>query len=304
MMPEPLPAISLVAVPGRRRATLEFAAEIDRRGFPAIYAPSIFGNLSLCEALAHVTRHLTFATSIAPIYTRIVADFAQCAAFLHEVSGGRFRLGIGVSHAPTHRRLGLSVGNPLSDIRDFVARLREQQGLGELPPLYLAALRRQMVRLAGELADGLIFANAARSHIAASLAVLPEAKRSDPQFAIANMIPTCICDDVAAAKAVHRRTLTPYAMLANYRNYWKEAGYVEEMENIEAAIREDRLADVPTYLTDAWLADCTLFGPADRVRDGLAGWRAAGVGTPIVVPSSARGNQMQALQETLKAFAP
>jgi alkanesulfonate monooxygenase SsuD/methylene tetrahydromethanopterin reductase-like flavin-dependent oxidoreductase (luciferase family) len=303
-MPEALPAISLVAVPGRRRMTLELAGEIDRRGFPAIFAPSIFGNFSLCEALAHGTRRLAFATSIAPIYTRSVEDFAQSAAFLHEISGRRFRLGIGVSHAPAHRRLGVTVGSPLTDIRGFIAKLREQRGAGDLPPLYLAALRKQMVRLAGELADGLIFANAARSHIAASLAVLPAAKRSDPQFTIANMIPTCICDDLVEAKAVHRRTLTHYALLPNYRNYWKEAGYVEEMEGIEAAIREDRIADVAKYLTDAWLADCTLFGPAGRVRDGLAAWRAAGVRTPVVVPSSARGNQIEALHETLRTFAP
>ena len=105
------------------------------------------------------------------------------------------------------------------------------------------------------------------------------------------MIPTCISDDVEAAKAVNRKTLTSYALLANYRNYWKEAGYVEEMEAIERAIADKRLADVPKYLTDEWLADCTLFGPAARVRDGLEAWYAAGIRTPIIVPSSAAGNQ-------------
>ena len=51
-MTAPLPAISLVAVPGRRRHTIELAQEAERRGFPAIFAPSLFGNMSLCEALA------------------------------------------------------------------------------------------------------------------------------------------------------------------------------------------------------------------------------------------------------------
>ena len=109
-----------------------------------------------------------------------------------------------------------------------------------------------------------------------------------PDFFIGNMIPTCISDDVEAAKAVNRKTLTHYALLPNYRNYWKEAGYVEEMEAIETAIAEKRKADVPKYLTDAWLADCTLFGPAARVREGLEAWYAAGIRTPIIVPSSAR----------------
>ena len=84
-MPQQLPAVSLVAVPGRRRATLEVAREIERRGFAGIYAPSVFSNMSLCEALAHVTERIAFGTSIAPIYARTVGDFAQSAAFLHEV---------------------------------------------------------------------------------------------------------------------------------------------------------------------------------------------------------------------------
>ena len=302
-MPQQLPAVSLVAVPGRRSATLEVAREIERRGFAAIYAPSVFSNMSLCEALAHVTERIVFGTSIAPIYARTAGDFAQSAAFMHEVSGGRFRFGIGVSHAPAHVRMGVTPGKPLGDIRNFVAKLRAHDGIGALPPVILATLRKQMIALAGEIADGMVFANGARSHMQSSLAALPAGKRNDPSFLIGNMIPTCICDDIEAAKAVNRRTLTHYALLPNYRNYWKEAGYVEEMEAIETAIAEKRMADVPKYLTDKWLADCTLFGPAKRVRDELEAWYAAGIRTPIVVPSSAAGNQMKAIEEMFAAFA-
>lgn len=301
-MPQQLPAVSLVAVPGRRSATLQVAREIEGRGFAGIYAPSVFSNMSLCEALSHVTERIVFGTSIAPIYARTVGDFAQSAAFMHEVSGGRFRFGIGVSHAPAHVRMGVTPGKPLSDIRSFVERLRAHENTGALPPVILATLRKQMIALAGEIADGLVFANGARSHMAGSLAALPASKRGDPAFFIGNMIPTCICDDIEAAKAVHRKTLTHYAMLPNYRNYWKEAGYVEEMQAIETAIAEKRMADVPKYLTDKWLADCTLFGPASRVRDELEAWYAAGIRTPIIVPSSAAGNQMQAIEEMFATF--
>jgi alkanesulfonate monooxygenase SsuD/methylene tetrahydromethanopterin reductase-like flavin-dependent oxidoreductase (luciferase family) len=302
-MPQQLPALSLVAVPGRRRATLELAREIERRGFAGIYAPSMFSNMSLCEALAHVTERIVFGTSIAPIYTRTVGDFAQSAAFLHEVSGGRFRLGLGVSHAPAHVRMGVTPGKPLGDVRTFVARLRAHEGIGALPPIMLATLRKQMIGLAGEIADGMVFANGARSHMQSSLAALPTAKRNDASFFIGNMIPTCICDDLEAAKAVNRRTLTHYALLPNYRNYWKEAGYVEEMQAIETAVAEKRMEDVPKFLTDKWLADCTLFGPAPRVREELEAWYAAGIRTPILVPSSAAGNQMRAFEEMFATFA-
>jgi alkanesulfonate monooxygenase SsuD/methylene tetrahydromethanopterin reductase-like flavin-dependent oxidoreductase (luciferase family) len=302
-MPEPLPALSLVAVPGRRRVTLDLAAEAERRGFAGVYVPSMFGNMAQCAALALATERIIFATAISPIYARTVEDFAQSAAFIHEVSEGRFRFGIGVAHAPSHLRMGVTVGKPLADIRAFVARFRAHDGFGRLPPIILAALRRGMVALAGEIADGLVFANASRSHMAASLAVLPAEKRRDPGFLIANMIPTCIADDVEAAKAVNRRTLTRYTMLPNYRNYWREAGYGEEMTAIEAAVAAGREADIPGLMSDRWLADATLFGPAAAVRDGIAAWREAGVSTPILVPSSATGNQLTALQEIFAAFA-
>jgi alkanesulfonate monooxygenase SsuD/methylene tetrahydromethanopterin reductase-like flavin-dependent oxidoreductase (luciferase family) len=297
-----LPAISLAAVPGRRKATLELAQEIERRGFPGIYCPSFGDGIGLCEAIALSTREIRFGTSITPIYTRNVQDFAQTIAFIHEISDGRFVFGVGVSHAPAMKRMGISQGKPLADMRNFIKELRAVPRTGDLPPIALATLRKKMIGLSEEIAEGMVFANGARSHMADSLSVLGTQSRSNDRFFIGNMIPTCISDDEAAAKAVNRRTLTGYAMLPNYRNYWKEAGYVEEMEAIETAVAEKRMADVPEYLTDAWLADCTLFGSAARVRDGLEAWYAAGVTTPILVPSSASGNQMKAIDELFATF--
>jgi alkanesulfonate monooxygenase SsuD/methylene tetrahydromethanopterin reductase-like flavin-dependent oxidoreductase (luciferase family) len=302
-MPEPLPALSLVAVPGRRRATLDVAREAERRGFAGLYVPSIFGNMAQCTALALATERISLATAIAPIYARTVEDFAHSAAYIHEVSGGRFRFGIGVAHAPSHIRMGVTPGKPLGDIRAFVEKFRSYEGIGALPPIVLAALRKRMVALSAEIADGLIFANASRSHMADSLSVIPASKRADPDFLVANMIPTCISGDVEAAKAVNRRTLTRYTMLPNYRNYWKEAGYVEEMAAIEAAVAAGRQNDIPSLMSDRWLADATLFGPAAAARDGVAAWREAGVTTPILVPSSASGNQLKAVEEIFAAFA-
>jgi len=302
-MSEPLPALSLVAVPGRRQQTLDLAREIERRGFAGIYVPSIFSNMAQCVALAMATKSIRFATAIAPIYGRVTEDFAQATAYIHEISGGRFAFGIGVAHGPSHIRMGVTPGKPLGDIRAFVEKMRSYEGIGALPPIILAALRKRMVALAGEIAEGLIFANASRSHMRESLSVLPAQKRADPDFLVANMIPTCISDDSEAAKAVNRRTLARYTMLPNYRNYWKEAGYVDEMSAIEAAIGEGRQAEIPSLMSDKWLADATLFGPVTHVRDGIAAWREAGVTTPVIVPSSASGNQLKAVEELFAAFS-
>jgi alkanesulfonate monooxygenase SsuD/methylene tetrahydromethanopterin reductase-like flavin-dependent oxidoreductase (luciferase family) len=297
-----LPAVSLAAVPGRRKAILEFAREIERRGFSGIYCPSLGDGLALCEALALVTNEIEFGTSIVPIYTRHPQDFAQTAAFINEISNGRFRFGVGVSHAPAMSRLGIRQGRPLADMREFVRNLRAVPRVGELPPIVLAALRTKMIALSEEIAEGLVFANGARSHMTESLSHVSGRRRADPAFFVGNMIPTCISDDVEAAKAVNRRTLTSYAMLPNYRNYWKEAGYVEEMEAVEAAIAARDLDRIPACLSDRWLADTTLFGPAAKVREGIEAWFDAGIKTPIIVPSSAAGNQLKALEELLALY--
>jgi alkanesulfonate monooxygenase SsuD/methylene tetrahydromethanopterin reductase-like flavin-dependent oxidoreductase (luciferase family) len=298
-----LPAVSLAAVPGRRKTMLEIAREIERRGFAGIYCPSLGDGLSLCEAIALVTDEIEFGTSIVPIYTRHPQDFAQTAAFIHELSNGRFRFGIGVSHAPAMNRLGIHQGKPLADMRQFVRDLRAVPRVGELPPIVLATLRQKMIALAEEIANGMVFANGARSHMKTSLSGLSKSSHSDDSFFIGNMIPTCISDDVEAAKAVNRRTLTSYAMLPNYRNYWKEAGYAEEMDAVEAAIAAREPEKVPACLSDRWLADTTLFGAPAKVREGIEAWFDAGVKTPIVVPSSAAGNQLKALEELFALYA-
>ena len=296
-MPVRMPAMSLAAVPGRRKATLEVAKEVERRGFTGIYCPSLGDGIALCEAIALVTNEIRFGTSITPIYTRQASDFAQTVSFINEVSNGRFDFGIGVSHAPAMSRLGIQQGKPLGDMRKFVGDLKAVPRAGEMPRLVLATLRKKMIALSEEIGGGMVFANGARSHMADSLSELSPAARADAGFFIGNMIPTCISDDVEAAKAVNRRTLTSYAFLPNYRNYWKEAGYVEEMEAVEKCIAEKRNDDVPKCLSDRWLADTTLFGTQAQVRDGIEAWFDAGIRTPIIVPSSAVGNQMAAIQE-------
>jgi alkanesulfonate monooxygenase SsuD/methylene tetrahydromethanopterin reductase-like flavin-dependent oxidoreductase (luciferase family) len=298
-----LPGINLIAEPGRRRAALDMAREIERRGFPQIQVSSSFANMAQCVGLALATERITFATAIAPIYAQTVEEFAHSAAYIHEISGGRFRFGIGVAHGPSHVRMGVTPGKPLADIRGFVAKYRSYDGIGGLPPVVLATLRKRMVALAGEIGDGLVFANGSRLHMAESLAVLPAEKRTDPNFFIGNRIRTCISGDIAEAKAVLRRAMSHYALLLYYRNYWKEAGYAEEMSAIERAIEEGRQAEIPRYLTDRWLADVTLFGPAAAVRDGVEAWRAAGIRTPVIVPLSADGDQMTALRQAFDAFA-
>ena len=299
-MTERLPALSLAAVPGRRAQTLELAADIERRGFSGIYCPSFGDAMGLCLSIAHVTNTIEFGTSIQPIYLQHPAALATSASYLHEVAEGRFRLGVGVTHGPVIKRLGVETGKPLSDMREYVGTMRAAaEQMGGLPPVVLATLRDKMVGLAVEVGDGAVWANASRNRMPHSLGLIPDAS----DLWIGNMLPTVIDDDIDAARARNRKTLQGYVALPNYRNYWIEAGYEKEMAAVISALKAKDSEAVISAMSDRWLDDCTLSGPASRVRDGVEAWFDAGVSAPIIVPSSTSGGQAKAFTELFDAFS-
>lgn len=299
-----MPAISLATVPGRRKPIVEAAAEAERRGFSGIYCPSLGDAMGLCLSIAHATNAIHFGTSVQPIYLQHPNQLATQASYLHEVSDGRFHLGIGVSHAPVYARLAVDTGKPLSDTRSYVEAMQKAsaEGAGPLPPITLATLRDKMLNLAVEIGDGAVWANSARSAMGRQIAKIPEDRKS-AGFFIGDMIPTVIDDDRVAAGNRNRATLSGYVTLPNYRNYWKQAGYEEEMTAIEAALAAGDRDKLPSLMSDRWLSDCTLYGSVSEVREGVEAWIDAGVSTPILVPSSTKGGQMVAIQEIFEAFS-
>jgi len=301
-MTERLPSLSLAAVPGRRAQALELAGEIERRGFSGIYCPSFGDAMGLCLSIAHTTSTIEFGTSIQPIYLQHPAALATSAGHIGEIAEGRFRLGVGVTHGPVIKRLGVETGKPLSDMREYVGAMRASaEHTGGLPPVVLATLRDKMVELAVEVGDGAVWANASRSRMEHSLSHVPDDRRDS--FWIGNMIPTVIDDDIDAARARNRKTLQGYVALPNYRNYWIDAGYEAEMAAAMAGLDTGDTEAVHAAMSDRWLDDCTLSGPVARVRDGIEAWFDAGVTAPIVVPSSTSGGQAKAFAELFDAYS-
>jgi alkanesulfonate monooxygenase SsuD/methylene tetrahydromethanopterin reductase-like flavin-dependent oxidoreductase (luciferase family) len=296
----PMPALSLVASPGKVASVLEVAREAEERGFAGIACPSFGTAIGLSASLAHTTHSIRFWTSIQPIYYDHPAALAATAAHIAEVSQGRFALGLGVSHAPVLRRMGLSAGPPLADAAAYVEAVRSAAG-ERCPPIYLAAMRDGMLFTAARLADGAVWANACLSDIPKQLARVPTAARDG--FFRACMIPTLIDDDRKAAEAVNRRTLaTSYVVLPAYRAYWRSAGYLDVIDEVEKALTAGEHDRIPQLLPDEWLADCTIAGPAAEVRERLDEWAAIGV-LPIAVMSSIRGGQLTAVRELFDAYA-
>jgi alkanesulfonate monooxygenase SsuD/methylene tetrahydromethanopterin reductase-like flavin-dependent oxidoreductase (luciferase family) len=122
---------------------------------------------------------------------------------------------------------------------------------------------------------------------------------------MSNMVPTVVSEDIDAAYAIHRKTLTGYVSLPNYRNYWRVAGYDKEMDNIESIIsttpKESLAEQLQQAMTDEWLRDCTISGNASQVREQFSAWANAGV-LPIAVMSSTSGGQAKAVAELFAAY--
>lgn len=282
---------------------IQAAVELENAGFAGVYCPSFGDAMGLSLSIAHATKTIDIGTSIQPIYLQHPVAMATTAGYIHEIAEGRFRLGLGVTHGPVVKRLGVETGKPLSDMREYVATMTAAAEHGApLPPITLATLRDKMVGLSVEIADGAVWANASRAHMAHSLNLIPQDRR-DTGFFVGNMIPTVIDDDIEAARNRNRKTLGGYVRLPNYRNYWAES-YPEEMAAVAAAVQAKDNDAVIAAMTDEWLDDVTLSGSASRVRDGMEAWFDAGVTTPIIVPSSTSGGQAKAITELLQTFAP
>jgi alkanesulfonate monooxygenase SsuD/methylene tetrahydromethanopterin reductase-like flavin-dependent oxidoreductase (luciferase family) len=299
------PAVSMVAPAKKRHAILELARRAEELKFVGIACPSLGATMGLCVSLAHSTNEIKFWTSIQPIYYSHAIEMANTAAHIHEVSNGRFALGLGVSHGPVIDRLGATTATPLADIKNYLATMKAQERFsGDLPPIYLAALRNKMMHLASEISNGAIWANASRKSIATQIALLPDSKRS--KMFLANMIPTVISDDVEAARAIHRKTLVGYVTLPNYRNYWRACGYGEQIDAFEKILsesaKESRNTEIISAMDNEWLDDCTISGDVDTVRERLYGWSQIGV-LPIAVMSSTSGGQAQAISQLFDAFS-
>ena len=124
-------------------ARFDFA---ELQSYPAMNTPVDSEAVKFVHALTggNSTGKITFATSIAPIYQRTIVDFAQSSAMMHEISGGRFRLGIGIAHGPSYVRMGVTPGKPLADTRSFIASSPSMKTLrlGFSSQSFMSLLRR------------------------------------------------------------------------------------------------------------------------------------------------------------------
>jgi alkanesulfonate monooxygenase SsuD/methylene tetrahydromethanopterin reductase-like flavin-dependent oxidoreductase (luciferase family) len=299
-------------IPG---ADLDLAVELARSaeawGYESLWvthSPVGRDSFLVLSAYAQATRTVGLGNGVVPIYPRHPVALAQEALTLAELSGGRFRLGIGVSHRPPmEASLGLHMGKPVEVMREYVTVLRaalsgqvEHAGaryrvswrsgvpkLPESPRLLLAALSPRMLELAGEIADGVLLWLCAPSYIReVALPALVRGRqkvgKSLEGFEVVTAVPVALTDHVVTTTALFKEELTRYLALPFYRAMLAASGFGEEL----AAFDRDRArASSPGSAVPDRLASA-LGGIGDRnvLRQYVAAHRQVGVTLPAVRP--------------------
>jgi probable F420-dependent oxidoreductase len=221
--------------------TAAFAQRVENWGYGTLWQAEGLGRNVLVQSawlLANTTR-LIVASGIANIYARDAMAMASAQQGLCEQSGGRFLLGIGVSHAPLVAGLrGHQYGKPIAAMRDYLLAMREAK-YGAPPPLerpltVIAALGPKMLELAAELADGAHPYNVTPEHTAQARAILGPAKLLCVEQKV------ILTTHPATARAAGRKMLAMYMTLDNYRNNWLRLGFTEDDL---AGAGSDRLID-------------------------------------------------------------
>ncbi len=274
------------------------ATHVESAGFRSLWTNEATGRdaLLLCQAWAAATTDLQVGVGVVPVWTRTPAQLAMACATLQEASGGRFLLGLGVSHpatmGPWH---GANVRKPLTAARDMLTILaqaeageatdvdgevlssrRFQLAINPRPPAtmrYLAAMGPRMLELAGTAADGVLLNWSSADEVGrageAVRAAAIEAGRESNDVEVATYVRVAIAPDRDAARAALAQQIGGYGALPAYAAHFDRQGF-------GAAISRAK---------DAHKAGADSLGVAEalgeRAMDGL-GW----AGTPQDDPTA------------------
>jgi probable F420-dependent oxidoreductase len=214
--------------------TAEIAQRVEALGYAALWLPEAVGRdpFALISFLAPRTSRLVFATGIANIYARDPMTMNTLRKTLGELTGGRFVLGIGVSHG--HLVAGVRghvySSKPVATMSEYLDRMAKGLYMApsarEEPPIVLAALRAKMLGLSREKARGAHPYFVPPEHTARAREILGQGPWLCPEQMV--LLET----DAAKARSVARTAMKVYAGLPNYRNNLKWLGYTDaDFEN-------------------------------------------------------------------------
>src|SRR5580658_9778085 len=306
-------ALALSAMPDTPPQTIiDLSKSAEENGFSGVFLTEA-GNDSLayCIGVGAHTRTLKLGTAITNIYLRHPVLLANEAAAVQEFTGGRFILGLGTGHREGNSALGIEMGVPMEKMRETVKTLRTALDGGKTGPrvsaklpLYLAGVSRPMVKLAGEIGDGVIFNFFPPARVKEALGELAEgakiAGRDVKQIEPTLFATAFISDDLEAARRPARKLLSRYGALKFYGNMMAHAGFEREIDGIRKAGRD---ADAAMRAVTDEMIDATLVvGSEGRVRERLQELCAPGIGTAIVFTNPVNEDRNAAVTRTIRAL--
>ncbi|HSI81660.1 MAG TPA: LLM class flavin-dependent oxidoreductase [Solirubrobacterales bacterium] len=289
---------------------LDRVALADRLGFASAYTTHIAArdSLTLVAAYAAATERIRIGTGVVPIFSRTPATMAQSAATIDELSGGRMVLGLGVSHASIVESWhGAKITKPVAQMREYVAVVRailrgeDPPESGHFPtefrfigyeargdlPIHIAALSSNMLRLAGEVADGVMLWLCNPDYIRD--VVVPAVREGRERagkglegFDVVAAVPVALTDDPAAARAAMRQDLIPYASLPFYRAMFERSGFEAELAAFDEGMSAGDVEQAKAGLSDRMLDALAGIGAAGDVRAAVERYREAGATSPCV----------------------
>jgi len=297
--------------PGRSLASaIQRVKLAESLGYESVFTSHIAGHESLTVLAAYAlsTERIRIGTAVVPIYTRTPTTMAQTAATLDEVSVGRLSLGLGVSHRIVVEGWhGQTIDHPAPEMREYVAIVRailrredppagkkwhtafRLQGLEPRPdlPILIAALSPRMLRLAGEIGDGVVLWLCNPNYIRD--VVVPEVTKGRERagktlngFEIVAAVPSACTGDPGRAYELVRSELVTYFSLPFYRAMLERSGFAEDIGAFDAA--KGDFAQMRTAISDRFLGVLTAIGEEAAVRSGIDRYAAAGTTIPCVSP--------------------
>jgi F420-dependent oxidoreductase-like protein len=319
-------AVSCFVSAGRSLdAAVRRARLAEELGYDACFVTHIAGreSLTLLTIYASATGRIRLGTGVVPIYTRTPATMAQTAATIDEFAQGRLILGLGVSHRPVVEGWhGQTIDSPAKEMREYLqivrAILRGEDppsgtkwhtgfrlaGVDVRPdlPIYVAALSPLMLRLAGEIADGVLLWLCNPDYIRST--VVPQVAKGRERagkelggFEVVAAVPSAVTDDRAAVYATLRGELIPYFSLPFYRAMIERSGFGQDLEEFDGAAGD--VDAMKRAISDEFLDALAAVGAPSDVQAGVRRYQQAGTTSPGVGPVPHTD-----VDATLRAAAP
>ena len=289
---------------------IQRAARADELGYESAYVTHIAARDSVTTLMAYAARteRIKLGTGVMPIYSRTPVATAQSFATLDEFSHGRAVIGLGVSHRPVVEAwYGQTIDKPLRETREYVGIVRAILR-GEDPPagdkfrssfrfmayepradipIYLAGLSEKMLRLSGEIADGVVLWLCNPHYIRD--VVVPAVSEGREKaglplegFDIVAAVPSAVTGEPEEARARLRKELVPYFSLPFYRTMIEASGFEEDVARFDRGMQEGGPDAAIQAISDEYLGLLAAIGTPEEAAAAVRRYRDCGTTSPCI----------------------